>query len=125
MIDKGTGGKLVGPLLMPNGVEVTLLDEKYNFYPKADILALLKAIPVEKYVPDFHDCDNFAQDASVAVLHKLPGCAIGIAIGHSKTGGSHAVNVYWAKVGNKVQRYYYDNTARTELIEFNVEKIIV
>lgn len=125
MKDNGTGGELKGSLVFPKGVEVIILDEKYSFYSKDEILKVLKAIPPEKYVPDFHDCDNFAQDATQAVLHKLPGCAIGIAIGHSKTGGSHAVNVYWAKIGSKVQRYYYDNTARTELPEFEVEKIVV
>lgn len=125
MIDKGEGGLIQGPLVFPKGIKVTLLDEKYTFYTKDEILKILKSIPVEKYVPDFHDCDNFAQDAVVHVDHRLPGCAIGLAIGHSQTGGSHAVVVFWGKVGTKVQRYYYDTTARKPLNEFDVEQIIV
>jgi hypothetical protein len=125
MKDDVSGGSLEGPLVFPKGIKKTVFDNKYVFYTKTEIEMALKDIPIEKYVAEVHDCDDFAKDGVNHVQHKLPGAAIGIAIGHAKDGGPHAVVVFWAKVGNRVQRYYYDTTGRYPLTYFDIDEIII
>ena len=124
MIDNGTGGELRGALMVPKGIQFVQLDNKYKFYTKVQVLAALKDIPLEKYVPESHDCDNFAQDAECHIAHELPGCPFGFARGKSKTGSAHAVNVFWASENGKVKRYYYDATGYRMLDEFDVSFIM-
>jgi hypothetical protein len=125
MKDNGIGGELKGALVVPKGIQFVQLDNKYTFYPLEKVMAAIKDIPREKYVPESHDCDNFAQDAEAHVVHELPGCPFGFAKGKSATGGPHAVNVFWASKDGRVQRYYYDATGYRMLTEFDVSFIMV
>jgi hypothetical protein len=132
MIDNGTGGDTVGDLVFPR-ITRKVLDNKHTFYTKDQILAVLSAMPKEAYVSDFHDCDDFAQDATFQVHQKLPGAPFGFASGKLPTGASHAVNVFFVKepitvdgaLTTGVKRYYYDATARKLMDLFDVDFMMV
>jgi hypothetical protein len=132
MYDTGVGGEVVYDLPFPRA-ERTVLDTKHTFYSKSKILEVLSKIPVEKYIADIHDCDDFAQDAVYVVKHALAGAPIGFAIGKQPTGEEHAVVVFMVQetvLSNGayipgIKRYYYDPISRKMLPGFNVGTVIL
>ena len=133
MKDYGIDGERVGDLIFPKGILKISLDNRHKFYSLGQLLNTAFAIAKEEYVPEVHDCDDFALDAIVKIRGELPGAPVGIATGRNAAGQPHAVAVFMVKetipingeMQQGIKRYYYDATARKLLTSFDVDYMMV
>ena len=77
------------------------------------------------HVEDKWDCDDRAFVGVAAVRFWLPGCPVGIAVGHSGN-VQHAVVVYWFQDNNKKWIHkYFEPWDKKEAVGFNDDKSII
>ena len=133
MIDYGIDGKKVGDLVFPKDIIAISLDNRHNFYSLGQLLSSAFGAAKEEYIPEIHDCDDFAFDIITKVRKELPGAPVGIATGKNSAGQPHAVAVFMVKetipvngeMVRSIKRYYYDATNRKLLTSFDVDYMMV
>ena len=107
-------------------LNIRVLDSVYREVSVKSFMeyAKLNKISEELYVPEEHDCDDFAFEMFVDVRRKFKGCPFGIVLGNGLS-GPHAWNCFY-NVKEK-QLYYFepqDDTLYLPTIEKEWEIII-
>lgn len=107
-------------------LNVRILDYVYRGVSVKSFMeyAEFNEISEELYVPDEHDCDDFAFEMFVDVRRKFKGCPFGIVLGDGLE-GPHAWNCFYDVKGK--QLYYFepqDDTLYLPTIEKEWEIII-
>ena len=120
LLDGGNKGELVGDIYFPTGVQRHVLDKRHKFYTMSKVFDFLFKLPAHPYVEEYHDCDDFAQEAITALHEEFPGIPVGFASGLNERGQAHAVIILFTSWG----RIYYDPTAKKQLNGFNVSFIL-
>ena len=91
-------GNIVHRLVADYAPKIRPLDSKYRLVSLKSMMKYLGVDEISemKYIPRYHDCENFAFKLFVAVQDWAPNCPFGIVFGRDEIGESHSWNCFIA-----------------------------